>query len=61
MVRHAADLSGSLDAMVVGEIKDGVLIEFWDHLKLTVTPGSLYVLPESIAVATGSRNGNWGQ
>ena len=57
MVRHAADLAGSLDAMVVGEIKYGVLIEFRDHRYVAVPAGGLYMLPERIAVATGKREG----
>jgi hypothetical protein len=61
MVRHTADLSRTLDAMRIGEIEDRILIEFWDHRRLAVTPGRFYILTESITVATGCGKGDGGQ
>ena len=36
MVGYAHNVAGSLDAVVVGEIEDGILIEFGDHIYFAV-------------------------
>src|SRR5690606_2624525 len=55
MIRHAFDVSYTLNGMMVSEIKDRVLVKFRDHRNLPVSPGGSYMLPESVAVTAGCR------
>src|SRR5687767_8969529 len=58
MIRHAAYRTGTNDAVMVGKIKYRELIEFGDHIDLPVFTGCSHMLPESITVTAGRREGN---
>ena len=55
MVGHAHNVAGSLDAVVVGEIEDGILVEFGDHIYFAVAAGGSHMLAEGISVAATGR------
>jgi dTDP-4-dehydrorhamnose reductase len=52
VVGHTGYGAGALDGVVVGEVEDGVLIEFGDHGNTAVSACGGHVLTEGIAIAT---------
>src|SRR6476619_5911918 len=61
MIWHTRYISRSLDAMVVGKVKDRVLVKLGDHLHLAVAPCGSHMLAESIRITAGRRIGHRGQ
>ena len=46
VIRHAIDISRTLYCIVIGKIKNWILIKFWNHWYLSVPSGSFYMLTE---------------
>ena len=54
MIGHAGNFTGALNSIVVGEVKNRILIEFGNHGYTAISSGRGYVLSESISIsATG--------
>ena len=51
VVGHTGNFAWALDSVVVGEIEDGVLIEFGDHGNTAISAGGGDVLSEGIPIA----------
>ena len=58
MIGHAIDIAWSLYAVVIGEIKDRVLVKLRDHFHFAVSSCSGHMLPKGITVPAGRRKGN---
>jgi len=58
MIGHTTDLAWSLDAVMIGKIENGILIELGDHGRIPVAPGGGDMLSKRIAIPAGRRKRN---
>jgi hypothetical protein len=61
VVWHAGDCAWTLDCVVVGKVKDGILIKLRDHGHTTVSSCGSDVLAEGISISTAAWLGHGGQ
>src|SRR5271170_5877911 len=54
MIRHASYIAGPSNTVMVGKIKNGILIKLNDHGKISVSPGGSHMLTKGITIAAGN-------